>query len=360
MMTFGKGKVKSIYEYLAEDCSDVMTEPTEADLYLFTVFSYAKIECYLDKEEISAAEFADKYESLVPKMYGRNKSAEKFVKLFGQAERYKNIKLFAFRSTFDREGEAQYASLAMKLPGGAIFVSYRGTDGSLVGWKEDFNLTYSTEIPAERSALGYLHVLMEKHPESTFYLGGHSKGGILAMYAASKIGKEKQERIAYVMDCDCPGFNKSLLEDEGYNNVLSKIHSFIPKYSLVGLLFEKKQEIIVISSSGILFYQHSPWTWCLHGAGLCHLERFPSGEQLSENALNRVMETLTAKEMKFFVDTVYRLLKEDEKNLRIKDLAGAKKLKESFIRYKNLPSADKKNLQSIAKTIVVCLATGKK
>lgn len=349
----GKSKGKSVFEYLAEECGGKLTVPTEADLYLFTVLSYAKIERFLNVGEISAKEFADRYEKIVGD--GDNKNAERFVRLFGNAERYKDIVLFDFETTFDSAEEAQFAALSLRLPGGAIFVSFRGTDGSLVGWKEDFNLSYSTEIPAERRALCYLDKAMDKRPTETFYVGGHSKGGILAMYAASKIGKGKQDRIAYVMDCDCPGFNKSLLNDDGYNSVLTKIHSFIPKYDLVGLLFGKKQEITVISSSGFLFYQHSPWTWCLSDGALCHLETFPSGEELSENALNHIMETLTAEEIKFFVDTVYKLVSDDNKNLRVKDLAGVRHLKSVFTRYRNLPDADKKNLQSVAKTVFRCL-----
>ena len=360
MMGSGKEKASSVFEYLSEGNLGRLTVPNEADLYLFTVLSYTKIErfCGTD-EEITVAEYAERGVGSAEKTSFMAKNAERFLRLFGRSERYADLKLFAFRSVFDVEKEAQFAGLAIKLPGDAVFVSFRGTDGSLVGWKEDFNLTYSTEIPAERSAVEYLDELMTAHPTSKFYLGGHSKGGILAMYAASKIGAEKQKRIEYVMDCDCPGFNKSLLEDPGYNAVLGRIHSFIPKYSLVGLLFGKKQEITVIASSGLLYYQHSPWTWCLSGDGFCHLGTFPSGEELSENTLNRIMETLTEEEMKFFVDTVYRLVNDEKKVLRIKDLASVSRLKNAYTRYKELSFDDRKNLQSVAKTVFFCLVPKK-
>ena len=354
-------KMPNVFEYLAEDNAGKMTEPTEADLYLFTILSYTRIErfCHL-KGEITVAEYAKKCYDPDEKTYGMIKNAERFLQQFGKKERYASLKLFAFKSIFDSISEVQYASLAIKLPGDAVFISFRGTDGSLLGWKEDFNLTYYTEIPAESAALEYLDAIMEEYPHSRFYLGGHSKGGILAMYAASKIGREKQERIEYVMDCDCPGFNKSLLEDAGYNAILDRIHSFIPKYSLVGLLFGKKQEITVIASSGLFYYQHSPWTWCLSDGSLCHLETIASGEELTANKLNRIMELLSEEEMKFFVDTVYRLINDDKKDLRIKDLASVKRLKNAYSRYKNLSSDDRKNLQTVVKTIFLCFVSGRK
>ena len=350
-----KDESKSLYTYLRRDDLGEMKELSEADLYIFSILSYLKVEYFIDigQEEAMIGDLSPLYPITMYGKYDNRKKALDFAVLLGKNKRYKDIRIFNFKSIKDDEKQLQFAALAIDLPNGDIFVSYRGTDDTLTGWKEDANLSFLTEIPGEKVALDYLNELMDRYPDKNFLLGGHSKGGLLAIYAASKVDRYKQGRISYVMDCDCPGFNRILYDDPGYQNIVHQIHTFIPEHSLIGLIYRKKQEVTIIASSGKSLYQHSEWTWNIVGDSLEHIKTFDSGEELNDGSMNRIMNKLTDKELQYFIDTVYDLIKED--NNKLGDLLTLAKIKKAIGNYKSLSEQDKTDMKNILKTIALAV-----
>lgn len=350
-----KDNEKSIYSYLERYDLEEIKDLTEADLYIFSILSYLKFEYLIDirKSEVSISDLATLYPITIMGKYDNRDQALRFVELLGKCKRYKDLHIFNFESLKDDALQLQFGALCIRLPNGDIFVSYRGTDDTLIGWKEDANLSFLTEIPGERVALDYLNDVMERYPDKNFLLGGHSKGGLLAIYSASKVDRYKQGRISYVMDCDCPGFNRILYDDPGYHNIVDKIHSFIPEKSLIGLIYRKKQKVTVIASSGRSVFQHSEWTWNIVGDSLEHIREYDSGEELNDGTFNKIMDKLTAKEREYFIEMIYDLLKEDTSKLG--DLLTISKIKNTVGKYKSLSEEDKAEFKAILKKLVVTI-----
>ena len=350
-----KTDAKSLYSYLERDDLEEIKELSEADLYIFSILSYLKFEYFIDinKGEAAISDLSTLYPITIEGKYDNRKQALRFAELLGKCKRYKNLRIFNFKSIQDEEKELQFGALSIWLPNGDIFVSFRGTDDTLTGWKEDANLSFLTEIPGERVALDYLNDLMERYPDKNFLLGGHSKGGLLAIYSASKVDRYKQGRISYVMDCDCPGFNRILYDDPGYQNIVDKIHTFIPEKSLIGLIYRKRQPVTIIASSGVSLYQHSEWTWNIVGDSLEHIRTFESGEELSDGTMNKIMDKLTAKEREYFVEMIYEIIKED--NNKLGDLLAVAKIKKMVGKYKSLSEQDKNEMKNILKKLAVTI-----
>ena len=81
-----------------------------------------------------------------------------------------------------QDENTQFAALTYRLPDGTLYLAFRGTDDSLAGWKECFALSYTT-VPAQKLAQEYLIQVARRYP-GKLRVGGHSKGGNLAVWAA--------------------------------------------------------------------------------------------------------------------------------------------------------------------------------
>ncbi|MCI2240818.1 Mbeg1-like protein [Adlercreutzia faecimuris] len=174
--------------------------------------------------------------------------------------RFRAMTASAYLSLFDVERETQFAAVTLTYKRDFAFIGFRGTDTSRTGWKEDFNMTFSAPVPAQEQALRYLET-MAPHLPRRIYLGGHSKGGNLAEYAALKASPAVQERLERVFILDGPGFKDGLFTAEDYAPVLGKLHKVVPESSLVGILLDSQAPLRVAPSSAKGIAQHSVFTW---------------------------------------------------------------------------------------------------
>ena len=142
-------------------------------------------------------------------------------------KRFKNCKLSHFINDIDPELQKQFAAMTYRLTLDTYLIVFRGTDDSIIGWKEDFHLTYMKEIPAQKHALCYLENFFVHHPRKKVILAGHSKGGNLAIYAASQIDQSLQEQITAVYTFDAPGLHTELTQTEGYQRIMDRTKVFI-------------------------------------------------------------------------------------------------------------------------------------
>jgi hypothetical protein len=182
-----------------------------------------------------------------------------FMDVISRADRFKNCELHSYVSYMDIVEEKQFSALCVNL-GACTFIAFRGTDASLVGWKEDFNMSFSTVIPAQREAVSYLEREAKKLGGSLL-TGGHSKGGNLAIYAASSCAREIQDRITAVYSNDAPGFHRSFIESDGFLKMRQRIHSFVPQSSVIGMLFEHGNDYAVVKSAQTGIFQHDLYSW---------------------------------------------------------------------------------------------------
>lgn len=193
--------------------------------------------------------------------------------------RYAPLKLLDFTCEYNPERERQFAAMALSLPDGGVMIVYRGTDNTLAGWKEDFNLAFMDEIPSQGMACAYAD---EFGRNADFVeLCGHSKGGNLALYAAVFCEETVQAKIRCAVSFDGPGLSRSVIESKPFQRVSDRLRLRIPKASLVGLLFYQPEDVRPVECRGLSITQHYPYFWRTEGMDLKYAEGLsPAGRKL--------------------------------------------------------------------------------
>ena len=227
--------------------------------------------------------------------------------LAASTKRFSAVRIFDMEDILDREKEIQFSAMTFELSSSLCVVTFRGTDDSIVGWKEDFNMAFEKSIPSQKLAAAYLHRILCTHPGNVI-LTGHSKGGNLAIFAAASCNAEERERIQTVYNFDGPGFKPDFLESEGYLSIVSRIRTAVPESSIIGCLFEQLGEkIYVVSSVKGGLRQHNLLTWQVIGP---EFETVPTRSRDSiqmEKAIKAWTADMSEQETEDFVNTVFSL-----------------------------------------------------
>jgi len=221
--------------------------------------------------------------------------------------RFGNCQICMYRDQLIPEQETQFAAMTFLLDDGSMFITFRGTDNSLVGWKEDFNMTFQQTIPAQRLALNYVREMALEH-QRPIHMGGHSKGGNLAVFAAARSSPMIQQRIEQVFNHDGPGFTKYLMGDPGYLAMVPKIRTYIPQSSIIGMLLEHEEPYTVIRSKSVGLLQHDLYTWDVLGKAFLTVEEITEGSQFMDATIKEWFAGMTNQERNQLVDVMFTLL----------------------------------------------------
>lgn len=264
-------------------------------------------------------------------------------------KRFGDIMLSNYINDIRLEEQSQFCAMTVELGDGRLNVVYSGTDNTIVGWKEDFNMCFLPKTPGQSQAVEYLG-RVAKQTRAPLRLMGHSKGGNLAVYAAVNSERKFRNRIEVIYSNDGPGFNASVLEQENYLSLLPKICTIVPESSIVGMMFEHEEEYEVVASSGSGAGQHDVMSWEVLGASLVHLNHVDGKALLVDQALKSWIGEMTEKQRELFVDTLFGIL-EDAKIRTVDDLAKMKpaKFKELM---KAKASLDKETQDVLRDTLV--------
>ena len=237
------------------------------------------------------------------------------------SERFRDVKMFAFESSNDEEKVMQFAAVSFLLPDNSVFVAYRGTDTTLVGWQEDFHMSFLTAVPAQLRATEYAKEVAAVTPRKALRLGGHSKGGNLAAWAAIHLPEKLQrKRLAAAYNNDGPGFAKEVLESEAYARVEEKIHTFIPESSIVGMLLEHAEDYTIIDSTNHSLMQHEPLSWNVLGNQFIYLGQRSEAAQLGDNVVRELLANMSVEERREFTEALYSILSMGGKVKTLEDL----------------------------------------
>lgn len=221
--------------------------------------------------------------------------------------RYRNMKLNCYVNVVEKQWETQFSAITFLLDDGTVYVAYRGTDETIVGWKEDFNMAFLSPIPGQEYGVGYLNSVADKI-RVPFYVGGHSKGGNLAVYSAMNCRPEVQDRIIRIFSMDGPGFRPEVLEKDRYDLIADRVTKILPHSSLVGMLFESDMNYQVVASKTFGLAQHDPYTWLVEGDHLKHVNDIYERRKRMDNTLNTWILSLDEKQLRIFVDTLYQVI----------------------------------------------------
>ena len=240
-------------------------------------------------------------------------------------ERFRGCRIHHSIALTDEEIKMQFSALCMDLPDGTTCIAFRGTDNTIVGWQEDFNMCYTTKVPAQEAATIYLARAAEL-PELAgrpLRIAGHSKGGNLAVYATACASAEIQDRIESNWAYDAPGMNREMAQDEGYLRIKGKVRSYVPQTSIIGMLMNYYDPYTVVYSTATGISQHDPASWQVYGP---RFETRPTVDQTAmvvRDTLHDWMENSTPEQRAGFVDAMFRFVG-TTKATRVSDLTGEK------------------------------------
>lgn len=222
-------------------------------------------------------------------------------------KRYRNMKMNCYVNFIEKEWETQFSAVTLLLDDGTIYVAFRGTDETIVGWKEDFNMAFLSPVPGQAYSVKYLNTVGARL-HRPFYVGGHSKGGNLAVYSSMNCRPEIQDRIIRIYNMDGPGFRPEVLKDANYSMIAKRVEKILPHSSLVGMLFESDIHFKVVESKTFGLLQHNPYTWLIKDGRLVEVKDIYEVWKQMDNTLNEWILSLDEEQLRVFVDTLFQVI----------------------------------------------------
>ena len=232
---------------------------------------------------------------------------QKLLAMVTESTRFGEVIVSDFEHDSDEDAEKQFAAITLHLPDGAHYVSFRGTDSSIVGWKEDFNMAFSNPVPAQEAAADYLTRMADRYP-GALWVGGHSKGGNLAMFAAANVDDAVRARILGVYNNDGPGLSDRMDAPALYARITGRLHSFVPQDSIVGLLLAHPDEFTVVRSNSISILQHDPYSWQVEGPRFVRMSGLNRDSARFDVAFRQWLSGVDEREREELVDTLFGIL----------------------------------------------------
>lgn len=301
----------NIFDYLTDVQYDSFYDLplNELDILALTELTYLSFDHLLDESDNRLMDVATR----VPRESTMltNKERLQLLDQLTQHKRFRNCKLSNFINEIDTELQKQFAAMTYRLNLDTYLIVFRGTDDSIIGWKEDFHMTYMKEIPAQKHALEYLEDFFTQHPKQKVMIAGHSKGGNLAVFAAGQIQPELQEKISAVYTYDAPGLQAELTEATGYQQVIPKIHRYVPQGSVIGMMLEVPDTPIVVKSTALGgIAQHNTFSWLTEGHHFVQLEEISSESLQIKDTLKEWVDSVPDEELELYFDLFFGTIME--------------------------------------------------
>lgn len=265
-----------------------------------------------------------------------------------ECRRYKNLKLSNYINRIEYENEFQFSAMVITLDSVTNFVAYRGTDSTIIGWKEDFNMSFQTPVPSQQKAVDYLNIIADKY-EGCIIAGGHSKGGNLAVYAAIYSSEKIQNRLVKIYNNDGPGFPDQIIQTEEYNKVADKIVTLIPQNSIVGILLEHGRESLIVKSKKMGIVQHDMMTWEVMRDRIVLVDELAKSSQILDATLKTWISGLDLEQRKIFINTLFLII-EGTGAKTLEDLTSSR-LKNAIAIFKTIASLDAETKEVVSKTL---------
>lgn len=218
--------------------------------------------------------------------------------------RFKDLRLSGFINSVIPERTEQFSALTITMPGHKHYVSFRGTDDTILAWKENCLFSTGEQVAARTDAVRYLEWVASRY-SGELIIGGHSKGGNLAVYAAACVPAEIQDRITAVYSNDGPGFLPDFYETEGFRRISTRIHTLLPQHSIVGLLLTQVPGYEIVASSVAGAAAHDGFNWEVSGNSFVHCGSFSKSSQMIEAALDHAVFNMSVDERKAFIEEIF-------------------------------------------------------
>lgn len=226
-----------------------------------------------------------------------------------KSKRFSQMMISNYVSIFSESKMKQFAAMHIQIKKNFVYIAFRGTDKTLTGWREDFNMSYQMPVGAQQEAVDYLNRTANGY-FTKYWLGGHSKGGNLALYAATLCHPRIQKKIQRIDTFDSPGYLEDLTKKKEYANLTGKLYPFVPQGTIAGILLEHPKQQIIVESMESGFAQHSVFTWKIHGTKLVTVEKRTPTSYTLEESINNSIGKLSLEDREQLVGAFFQVLKE--------------------------------------------------
>lgn len=304
-------------------------------------------------ESINLGEAAEKVLSLLAESGDgrtvRDEHDPDLLKKIIESPRFNNIRLTGYVNTVSPENQKQFSAVTMIFPDGNLYVAFRGTDGTLVGWKEDFNMSFIDIVPAQSDAVKYIEQAAEAL-NGTIRVGGHSKGGNLAVYASAFCMGKVRERITDIRNFDGPGFNENTIGSDEFLSILPRVKTFLPQSSIVGMLLEHAEKFTVVFSTGSGILQHDMYTWDVTKDGFMCVDQLSDKSHFIDATLKDWLAGMTIEQREKMIDGLYSIMV-DSNITTTQNLFSRKNITSFFKTFENTDEETKKNISQAMKIL---------
>lgn len=245
---------------------------------------------------------------LFPRMFDKvpyEESTKQLLFCLAASPRFRDIRINYHISKTDPISEKQFSATTFILNNTYAYIAFRGTDYSVIGWKEDFNMAFITPVPSQIEGVEYLNTIAKLIPHN-LYVGGHSKGGNIAVYAAMNCNYRVAPRIKKIFSHDGPGFREEVIKSAPFTKIKDKIHITLPNSSLIGMLLENYEDYHIVKSNkfgGVR--QHNPFSWEIKNFDFIYLEKFSPSSRYTTATLHGWLNTVCDEKRKLFIETLF-------------------------------------------------------
>lgn len=283
------------------------------------------------------------------------RNSAQLLKCMAESRRFSDVLLTGFVNRIDYEKETQFSAMTLRFGNHQTYVAFRGTDDTLVGWKEDFNMSFLPTVPAQVMAKEYLEEAARFNP-GPLYVGGHSKGGNLAVYAGVTVSEPVRKRIERIYNNDGPGFADLEKLEPVYSEMLPKTETYVPQSSIVGMLLEREGDYVVVQSAAWGLHQHDASSWQISGDHFVTVAALSETSQLITDTLREWLTHISTEQREHFVEVLYGIL-ETTQAKTTEELNAEKRLIANTV-LKNYGSLDKETKTMLSKAIRALFKAG--
>ena len=267
---------------------------------------------------------------------------ERLLRELSTSGRFANLRMLGAKRVLDRESGIQFGAVSFLLPGQNVFVAFEGTDDTLVGWREDFRMSYECPVPAQLKAAEYLREVAAAYPLRRIYTGGHSKGGNLAMFAAVNGGEHIRYRIRAVYNNDGPGFCDNTVSSAAYLEMRDRIYTYLPQSSIVAVLLEHDTNYKIVQSTNKGLLQHDGYSWEVKGPDFVYTTERTAFGKRTEAVVDRFVKATSPERRRRFCEALFGILESTEQDTVSGILGGKRRsLKSMLGAYADLPDEER-------------------
>lgn len=344
----------NVLDYLREHGGDTIAQRgfCEVDNLVMSLLSYAPIDNILHMFPMTVKETA---ENALHSDLPQPDEIKELLRLCAGSPRYGGMQLIYPRKITDTDEVAQFFAITVAAEDFS-YMSFRGTDSTINGWKEDFNISFMQSIPSQTEAVRYMEDIA---PSCTGAIipGGHSKGGNLAVYGAMNTREGVKSRITAVYNNDGPGFNKAVLMRPSYIDIEKRIKTYLPQTSIIGMLLEHLGNYVIVNSDRRGIMQHDAFSWQVEGCAFETLDTITMGGQLINKTLRDWIEGMSFEQRRDFTNALFTVLESTGVN-SIDEISGDW-LRNALKMAKTVALMDSKARRILTETIIELLVRAK-